>query len=37
MVSGSQGRTMALLQETLSVVVKTGAMKPSDTRQAIVR
>jgi transposase, IS5 family len=29
-------RIMALLQESLSVAVKTGAMKPSDTRRVIV-
>ncbi|MBB5578068.1 IS5 family transposase [Rhizobium paranaense] len=29
-------RIKALLQESLSVAVKTGAMKPSDTRQVIV-
>ena len=30
-------RITALLRENLSVAAKTGAMKPSDTRQAIVR
>jgi len=29
-------KIMALLQESLSVAVKTGAMKPSDTRRVIV-
>ncbi|ESZ58254.1 transposase [Mesorhizobium sp. L103C119B0] len=29
-------RIMALLQESLSLAVKTGAMKPADTRQVIV-
>ncbi|TIN32039.1 MAG: transposase, partial [Mesorhizobium sp.] len=29
-------RIVALLQESLSIAVKTGAMKPTDTRQVIV-
>jgi IS5 family transposase len=29
-------RVQALLQESLQVAVKTGAMKPSDTRRAII-
>ena len=32
----SEERIMSLLQESLSVAVKTGAMRPEDTRQVIV-
>jgi hypothetical protein len=31
-----EDRIMSLLQESLSVAVKTGAMRPEDTRRVIV-